>query len=91
MDLQENSPTPGQDPCCNFHAMNKRFISGAGSLPTYGQLWWYILEVILSSLSPPIWNLFNSVKDEEDVDRALEKTFERQATFMLVAYRFDLS
>ena len=81
----------GTDPCCNFHAMNKRFISGAGLLPTYGELWWYILDVILPSLSPSIWKLFNSVKDEEGVDRALDKTFQRQATGMLVWLSFVLT
>ena len=71
--------------------MNKRFISGAAGLPTYGPMFWYMLEVILPALSPPIWKLFDSVKEEEDVDRALDKTFSRQATLMLVAFSFHLS
>ena len=84
--LQENASVPGQDPRCNFHDMNKRYLRGAAMLPTYGQMWFPIVEAILPSLSTSIWNLYESVKDEEDVDRALEKTFQRQAKLILVAY-----
>jgi hypothetical protein len=85
--LQENASVPGEDPCCNFHDMNKRYLRGAALLPTYGPMWFAIVEAILPSLSTSIWNLYESVKDEEDVDRALEKTFQRQAILILVVYR----
>ena len=91
LDSQENSPTPGADPYCNFHDMNKRYISGAGVLPPYGQMWFPIIEAILPSLSSSIWKLYDSVKDEEGVDRALEKTFQRQENFILVVYSAHLS
>ena len=77
MELQENSTTPGAEPYCNFYDMNKNYLRGAALLPTYGQMWFPIVEAILPSLSAVHWKLYKSVIDMEDVDRVLEKTFQR--------------
>jgi hypothetical protein len=77
---------PGGSPRCNFHDMNKRYLIGASLLPMYGEMWWAILEAILPSLAPSIWKIFDGVKDEEGVDRALGKTFQRHVTLFIYDY-----